>query len=77
MKTINVHLPRLAALLSIAQLTVTILGCQDSDSTLCFSAIPDQDQTRLQERFQRLADYFSRELDVLVTVCRCAYLPDC
>ncbi|MCB8888240.1 putative selenate ABC transporter substrate-binding protein [Vreelandella malpeensis] len=32
--------------------------------TLVFTAIPDEDETRLQQRFQSVADYLSDELDV-------------
>jgi phosphonate transport system substrate-binding protein len=32
--------------------------------TLVFTAIPDEDETRLQERFQSVADYLADELDV-------------
>ncbi|MDN3520363.1 putative selenate ABC transporter substrate-binding protein [Halomonas ramblicola] len=33
---------------------------------LVFTAIPDEDETRLQERFQAVADYLAEELDVEV-----------
>ncbi|ANF59478.1 putative selenate ABC transporter substrate-binding protein [Halotalea alkalilenta] len=35
-------------------------------STFVFTAIPDEDETRLQERFQKVADYLTEELDVEV-----------
>lgn len=31
--------------------------------TFVFTAIPDEDETRLQQRFQRVADYLAEELD--------------
>ncbi len=34
--------------------------------TLVFTAIPDEDETRLQQRFQSVADYLADELDVEV-----------
>ena len=34
--------------------------------TFTFTAIPDQDETMLKERFSKLATYLSRELDVKV-----------
>ncbi|WP_372614203.1 putative selenate ABC transporter substrate-binding protein [Halomonas sp.] len=34
--------------------------------TLVFTAIPDEDETRLQQRFQAVADYLAGELDVEV-----------
>lgn len=34
--------------------------------TLVFTAIPDEDETRLQERFDAVADYLSEQLDVNV-----------
>ena len=51
----------LAALL-LAALPVS---AQEAD-TLYFSAIPDDDETRLAERFGAVADYLSQELDVPV-----------
>jgi phosphonate transport system substrate-binding protein len=38
----------------------------DSTKTLVFSAIPDQDETRLKERFGGMADYLSEKLGVSV-----------
>ena len=38
----------------------------DSTKTLVFSAIPDQDETRLKERFGGMADYLSEKLGVPV-----------
>ncbi len=33
-------------------------------NTLTFTAIPDEDETRLEERFNRIAEYLAEELDV-------------
>ena len=38
----------------------------ESKNTLVFSAIPDQDETRLKERFGDMADYLSKELGIPV-----------
>jgi len=38
----------------------------DSPKTLVFSAIPDQDETRLKERFGGMADYLSEKLGIPV-----------
>ena len=38
----------------------------NSSKTLVFSAIPDQDETRLKERFAGMADYLSKKLDIPV-----------
>lgn len=38
----------------------------DKPKTLVFSAIPDQDETRLKERFGGMADYLSKKLDIPV-----------
>ena len=47
---------------------IGILPAWSADFT--FTAIPDQDTTRLQERFGKIADYLSQELGVKV-----AYIP--
>ncbi|RXJ90764.1 putative selenate ABC transporter substrate-binding protein [Arcobacter sp. CECT 8983] len=47
-------------LLFIALLCVSSLFAKD----FAFTAIPDQDETQLKERFSLLADYLSKELDV-------------
>ena len=39
---------------------------QASAETLYFTAIPDQDETRLEKRFAKVADYLAEELDVEV-----------
>ena len=38
----------------------------DTPKTLVFSAIPDQDETRLKERFSAISDYLSKKLDIPV-----------
>jgi len=35
-----------------------------------FTAIPDQDETRLMERFGKVADYLGAKLGVQVNMCR-------
>jgi phosphonate transport system substrate-binding protein len=56
------------------QTVVTLLGCilllQVQASEFVFTAIPDQDETRLRERFAKVADYLADELDTDVR-----YLP--
>ena len=37
---------------------------QANAETLYFTAIPDQDETRLEQRFSKVADYLAEELDV-------------
>ncbi|RJE79650.1 putative selenate ABC transporter substrate-binding protein [Paracoccus sp. JM45] len=56
--------PRFAALAVTACLTFA--GVAHAQDTLYFSAIPDDDETRLAERFDAVADYLSRQLDVPV-----------
>ncbi len=51
------------ALLLIAGLGISLLA---SAETFVFTAIPDEDETRLQQRFQAVADYLAEELDVEV-----------
>ena len=41
-------------------------GAVQAQDTLYFSAIPDEDETRLSERFSAVADYLSEELGVPV-----------
>lgn len=50
------HLPLVLAMLLASPLAAA--------ETLVFTAIPDEDETRLQERFQAVADYLAEELDV-------------
>jgi phosphonate transport system substrate-binding protein len=52
-------------LLSIFVLTLNT-AFAESPKTLVFSAIPDQDETRLKERFGGMADYLSEKLGVPV-----------
>jgi phosphonate transport system substrate-binding protein len=56
--------PRFAALAVTACLTFA--GVAHAQDTLYFSAIPDDDETRLSERFGAVADYLSQQLDVPV-----------
>ncbi|PXX91874.1 putative selenate ABC transporter substrate-binding protein [Marinobacter vulgaris] len=51
------------ALISMMALTVSATA---SAQTLVFTAIPDEDETKLVERFKGIADYLSGELDVEV-----------
>ncbi|MGZ3218247.1 putative selenate ABC transporter substrate-binding protein [Paracoccus sp. T5] len=53
----------LAALLAAS---VALSGAAKAQDTLYFSAIPDEDETRLTERFSAVAEYLSEELDVPV-----------
>ena len=52
-------------LLSLAVIAATA-GAVQAQETLYFSAIPDEDETRLIERFSAVADYLSEELGVPV-----------
>jgi len=56
--------PRFAAFAVTACLTFA--GIAHAQDTLYFSAIPDDDETRLAERFGAVADYLSQQLDVPV-----------
>lgn len=47
-------------------LVLLLLASTGRAETLYFTAIPDEDETRLQERFDRVADYLAAELDVAV-----------
>ena len=54
-------------LLSLAALTAMVLMSPMSQAQVfTFTAIPDQDETLLQTRFGRIADYLSEQLDVEV-----------
>jgi phosphonate transport system substrate-binding protein len=61
---------RVGAMLIIGALTTTgSFAAKASDTelkTLTFTAIPDQDQAKLQQRFSQIANYLSAELDVQV-----------
>lgn len=46
-----------------ASLMATVAVATQAD-TFVFTAIPDQDETRLQQRFGKVADYLSKELGV-------------
>ena len=48
-----------------ASLVATVAVATQAD-TFVFTAIPDQDETRLQQRFGKVADYLSKELGVEV-----------
>jgi len=48
-----------------ASLMATVAVATQAD-TFVFTAIPDQDETRLQQRFGKVADYLSKELGVEV-----------
>lgn len=43
-----------------------MFGAAHAQDTLYFSAIPDEDETRLAERFDKVAGYLSEQLDVPV-----------
>ncbi|WP_136253931.1 putative selenate ABC transporter substrate-binding protein [Onishia niordana] len=45
-------------------LTVLLTAPVASAETFVFTAIPDEDETRLQQRFQNVADYLEEKLDV-------------
>ncbi|GGX88437.1 putative selenate ABC transporter substrate-binding protein [Litchfieldella qijiaojingensis] len=45
-------------------LAVLLAPSLASAETFVFTAIPDEDETRLQQRFQKVADYLSEELEV-------------
>ncbi|WP_347330546.1 putative selenate ABC transporter substrate-binding protein [Marinimicrobium locisalis] len=47
-------------------LTLCLAALGASAQTFVFTAIPDEDETRLRERFQAVADYLETELDVEV-----------
>lgn len=45
-------------------IALSALALNASAQTFVFTAIPDEDETRLQERFQAVADYLAQELEV-------------
>ena len=45
-------------------LLITLISVSLFAQTFTFSAIPDQDETKLKERFSKLATYLSKELNV-------------
>jgi len=50
--------------LGLTLAAVLLLPASASAETLVFTAIPDQDATKLRERFDKVADYLASELDV-------------
>ncbi|NWO06000.1 MAG: putative selenate ABC transporter substrate-binding protein [Alteromonadaceae bacterium] len=50
----------------LAAATFSLAGVPAMAETFVFTAIPDQDETKLVERFSGVADYLSEELDVEV-----------
>ncbi len=46
--------------------STTLVAATDTQKTLVFSAIPDQDETRLKQRFSGMADYLSKKLNIPV-----------
>ena len=48
--------------LSFSLVFLFIIVCNVQAQTFTFTAIPDQDQQQLKERFQKVADYLSKEL---------------
>ncbi len=53
--------------LATSLLVLLLAGCgQQQDKTFTFTAIPDQDESRLQQRFGKVAEYLSAELGVAV-----------
>lgn len=52
--------------LAAASLLIFVISTTVSAQTLVFTAIPDEDETKLIERFKGIADYLSGELDVEV-----------
>ncbi|WP_346795922.1 putative selenate ABC transporter substrate-binding protein [Halomonas sp. Bachu 37] len=59
----HIKLARMIAASAVSLLFAAPLLAAD---TLVFTAIPDEDETRLQERFQKVADYLADELEVEV-----------
>lgn len=45
---------------------ILLVGCQTQKITFTFTAIPDQNTARLEERFNKIAKYLSKELDIIV-----------
>ena len=58
--------PVFSIVLVFGQLLAQTAGVQASDDELVYTAIPDQDESRLQERFGRITRYLERELGVQV-----------
>ncbi|MDP7035135.1 MAG: putative selenate ABC transporter substrate-binding protein [Planctomycetota bacterium] len=60
---------------------LAVVGCGDGDTTspsspLLFSAIPDQDETRLREKFEPIARYLEQKLGVPVRYVHATSYPD-
>jgi phosphonate transport system substrate-binding protein len=53
-------------LILFSLISSTTLVAADTKKTLVFSAIPDQDETRLKQRFSGMADYLSKKLNIPV-----------
>lgn len=51
-------------LLLKASLLIVLVTSFARAETFVFTAIPDQDETKLQKRFQKVADYMSKELGI-------------
>ena len=49
---------------AVASLLTLLSSATVSAQTLVFTAIPDEDETKLVERFTGIADYLAGELDV-------------
>ncbi len=60
---------RLMAAIAAVCMSVGLMACNPSTQdkpVLVFSAIPDQDEARLMERFGKVASYLSKQLDIEV-----------
>ena len=51
-------------LLVISMAVFGFVSLAEAGNPFVFTAIPDQDESRLRERFDKVADYLSRELEV-------------
>ena len=60
------HSIRWLFVICVAALAACSPPSEREQATLRFSAIPDQDETRLREKFQPVAEYLSAELGVPV-----------
>ena len=50
--------------LSSILIGILLFGCQSKNNTFTFTAIPDQDTARLEERFGKIAKYLTKELGI-------------
>ena len=60
---------RVMAVITAMCISVGLMACSPSTTekpVLVFSAIPDQDEARLMERFSKVASYLSKQLDIEV-----------